>query len=334
MDIEKHTVGLLMLPETQLLDLAGPCDVFSTANQLLELTNGNSNKYYNIVLISASENKTITTSSGIKIQCDYTLKSIDLKIDTLLLTGSSLNLNSEYDPYLLHWLKGTYPSLLRIGSICIGLFLLAKTGLINNKRVTTHWKYANLFSQKYPNINLQYDHIYLKDGNIYTSGGITSGIDLALALTEEDLGREMAANISRHLVVNLKRPHSQTLYASLLPNDLEMSPLVKKTKSYILKNIAKGQTTVKDISAYFNMSERNFSRVFRKEAEISPGYFNDRVRIEHAKHLLECTDYLISEIAIKSGFLSDNVFRKAFHKYTNITPLQYRNYYQSSTVNN
>ncbi|WP_010249704.1 GlxA family transcriptional regulator [Myroides injenensis] len=230
MHIEKHTVGLLMLPEAQLLDLAGPCDVFNTANQLLELTHGNTNKYYNIILISFTDSKIITTSSGVKIQCDYTFKDIDLKIDTLLITGSSLDLNSDYEPALLHWIKGIYPSLIRIGSICIGLFLLAKTGLINNKRVTTHWKYANLFSQKYPNTNLQYDHIYLKDGNIYTSGGITSGIDLALALTEEDLGREMAANISRHLVVNLKRSHSQIIYASLLAEDLEMSPLVKKTK--------------------------------------------------------------------------------------------------------
>ncbi|MCC9042827.1 DJ-1/PfpI family protein [Myroides sp. M-43] len=328
-----HHIGFLLLPQTQLLDFAGPSDVFNTANQLITLSSAKTAITYQLHLISGIAEKTIKTSSGISVLCDYTIYDRDIPLDTLLIAGSKADLTNEYDTAVLHWIKGIYSSLQRIGSICIGAFLLGKTGLLNNKRATTHWQFTQTFKDTYPSVRLAYDHFYIKDENIYSSGGITSGIDLALALIGEDSGHALASAVSRYLVVNLKRQNTQELYSSLIPADIELTPLVKKVKLYITERLTKQSVAIIELAELVNMSERNFSRVFKKESGMTPGTFNDCVRIENAKRLLESSDIPVVEIAHMVGYASDNVFRKAFTKLVKVTPMHYRAAFQSTDIN-
>lgn len=334
MDTIEHHIGFLLLPQTQLLDFAGPSDVFNTANQLITVTSTQTSQRYIIHLISGTSDKLVVTSAGISVVCEYTIYDKHIPIDTLLITGSKADLTNNYDPAIFHWIKRVYPTVQRVGSICIGAFLLAKTGLLNNRKATIHWQFASFFKNLYPNINLVYDHFYVKDCNIYTSGGVTSGIDLALALVEEDYGRTLAADVSRYLVVNLKRASTQELYSTLIPSDLELTPLVKRIKQYIIEHLGQQTVTIDELADLVNMSVRNFSRVFKKEAGMAPGAFNDCVRVESAKRLLESSDIPIAELAITVGFSSDNVFRKAFIKLVKVTPKHYRTAFNSSGVNN
>lgn len=332
MNIKIHHIGFLLLPQAQLLDFAGPSDVFNTANQLITLTSATAPIHYQIHLISGTTDKKVMTSSGISVNCDYTIYDKDIAIDTLLIAGSKADLDSEYDTTVLHWIKRIQPHLSRIGSVCIGAFLLAKTGLLHNKKATTHWQFAQQLKESYPSIEVTYDHFYIKDDNTYTSGGITSGIDLALALVEEDSGHTLASDVSRYLVVNLKRINTQELYSTLVPSDIELTPLVKKVKQYITDHLAQQAVSIIELAEMANMSERNFARVFKKEAGMTPGAFNDCVRIENAKRLLESSDYTISEIATMVGYASDNVFRKAFIRLVTTTPMHYRASFRSSTI--
>lgn len=327
-----HHIGFLLLPQAQLLDFAGPSDVFNTANQLITLTSAMTPIHYQINLISGTKDKIVMTSSGISVNCDYTIYDKDIPLDTLLIAGSKADLDNKYDTAILHWIKGIQPKLSRLGSVCIGAFLLAKTGLLNNKKATTHWQYAQTLKCTYPSVEVTYNHFYIKDNNIYTSGGITSGIDLALALVEEDSGHTLASDVSRYLVVNLKRVNTQELYSTLVPPDIELTPLVKKVKQYITDHLTQQAVPINELAEMVNMSERNFARVFKKEAGMTPGAFNDCVRIENAKRLLESSDYTISEIATMVGYASDNVFRKAFIRLVTATPMHYRDSFRSNSI--
>lgn len=333
MNTPLHHIGFLLLPQVQLLDFAGPSDVFNTANQIMVRTATSALTQYQIHLISGTVDKSVLTSAGISVQCDYTIYDQHIPLDTLLIAGSKADLTHEYDRAVLHWIKGIQPTVKRIGSICIGAFLLAKTGLLTNKKVTTHWQYAKVLQETYPSIRLTYDHFYIKDDNIYTSGGITSGIDLALALIEEDNGYTLASDVSRYLVVNLKRTNTQELYSTLIPADIELTPLVRKVKQYITDHLTQQAVTIAELADHVYMSERNFSRVFKKETGMTPGAFNDCVRIEYAKRLLESTTYSIVEIATQVGYTSDHVFRKVFVKLVKVTPTHYRNVFQSTRIN-
>lgn len=329
-----HHIGFLLLPQTQLMDFAGPSDVFNTANQIVATHLNTHAIQYKIHLISGIRNQKICTSVGIEVHCDYTIYDTSLPLDTLLLTGSKSDISQTYDPNVLHWIKGIYPSLQRLGSICIGAFLLAQTGLLYNKKATTHWQYAPTFRQLYPEVRLIYDRIYTKDQNLYTSGGITSGIDLALALVEEDLGNTLASTVSRYLVVHLKRNNTQALYSTLIPMERELTPLVFKVKQYIMEHFKHQTIHIAELADCVHMSERNFARVFKKESGMTPGAFYDGLRIEHAKRLLESSDLQIAEIALSAGFSSDSLFRKAFIKLVKVTPTQYRISFQSTGINN
>lgn len=333
MQITLHHIGFLLLPQTQLLDFAGPSDVFHTANQLMETQLNPSEIQYQIHLISGTPDHKIRTSSGIEVYCDYTIYDKKIPLDTLLLTGSKAAITQAHDPAVLHWLKGIYPSLQRIGSICIGTFLLAKTGLLYNKKATTHWQFASLFQQLYPEVRLVYDQIYTKDGNRYTSGGITAGIDLALALVEEDHNRTVASHVSRYLVVPLKRNNTQALYNTLIPMERELTPLVLQVKKHLMENFKIRTISIAELSDVVNMSERNFARVFKRESGMTPGHFYDSLRIEYAKRLLESSDLQVAEIALAAGFSSDPIFRKAFIRLVTVTPTQYRISFQSTGIN-
>ncbi|AQX10650.1 hypothetical protein BAY32_14000 [Elizabethkingia ursingii] len=314
-------IVLLILPQVQLLDVAGPCDVFTSAN--IFLADQKPGPGYKVFLVSGTRDKMITSSSGVILSCSHTIYDIDFPVDTLLIAGTSLSVLDEIDPEIYHCLQDNVTGVRRIGSVCIGAFVLAKAGLLNGKQVTTHWKYADTLQKSYPELDVNVNPFFIRDQQLYTSGGVTSGMDLALALLEEDFGKPLAAEVARHLVLYLRRPGVQSQFGNALPDFDIMSSFVKEVRDMLKQNLSK-PVAIEDMAENMNMSVRNFSRVFLKESGMTPGRFLEKMRLDQAKNMLEYTTMSIDAIAEKCGFSSAVSLRRLFIKHISISPAQYR----------
>ncbi|WP_336686903.1 GlxA family transcriptional regulator [Chryseobacterium bernardetii] len=318
---EIKNIVLLVLPQVQLLDVAGPCDVFTAAN--LFLPDDKSGIKYQVHLISGTSDNIIYSGSGIPLSCSHTIYDIDFPIDTLLVAGTDLRTLNDINPDLYPYLQNITGRVRRMGSVCVGAFVLAKAGLLKGKQVTTHWKYADMLQQIYPDLNVNVNPFFIQDQGIYTSGGVSSGIDLALALLEEDYGKAIASEVAKHLVLHLKRPGVQTQFGNAVSNYEMLSPLTK-----IIRNLLKdklGQSiSIEYMAEAVHMSTRNFSRVFLKESGMTPGRFLEKMRLDQAKNMLEYTGMSIDMIAEKCGFRTAISLRRLFLKYLSISPAQYR----------
>ncbi|MCL1671340.1 GlxA family transcriptional regulator [Elizabethkingia ursingii] len=314
-------IVLLILPQVQLLDVAGPCDVFTSAN--IFLADQKPGSGYKVFLVSGTRDKMITSSSGVILSCSHTIYDIDFPVDTLLISGTSLSVLDEIDPEIYHCLQDNVTGVRRIGSVCIGAFVLAKAGLLNGKQVTTHWKYADTLQKSYPELEVNVNPFFIRDQQLYTSGGVTSGMDLALALLEEDFGKPLAAEVARHLVLYLRRPGVQSQFGNALPDYDIMSSFVKEVRDMLKQNLSK-PVAIEDMAENMNMSVRNFSRVFLKESGMTPGRFLEKMRLDQAKNMLEYTTMSIDAIAEKCGFSSAVSLRRLFIKHISISPAQYR----------
>lgn len=314
-----RNIVLLVLPQVQLLDVAGPCDVFTAAN--LFLNDGNTQRYQ-VYMVSGTSDKMISSSSGMPLACSHTIYDMDFPVDTLLVAGTTLSVLDEINPDLYHYLQGT-TDIRRIGSVCVGAFVLAKAGLLNGKQVTTHWKYADVLQKAYPELDVNVNPFFIRDERVYTSGGVSSGIDLALALLEEDLGKPLASEVAKHLVLHLKRPGVQLQFGNALPDYEMLSPFTKEIRN-LLKDKLGQPIGIEYMAESMNMSVRNFSRVFLKESGMTPGRFLEKMRLDQAKNMLEYTEMSIEMIAEKCGFGSVVSLRRLFLKYLSLSPAQYR----------
>ncbi|WP_106916083.1 GlxA family transcriptional regulator [Chryseobacterium aurantiacum] len=314
-------IVLLVLPQVQLLDVAGPCDVFTSANRFLSDTE--SRLGYHVYLVSGTSEKNLYSSSGIPLNCSHTIYDMDFNIDTLLVAGTTLTVLDEINPDLYSYLYHMKSKVRRMGSVCVGAFVLAKAGLLNGKQVTTHWKYADILQKSYPELEVNINPFFIRDQPIYTSGGVSSGMDLALALVEEDFGKPLAAEVARHLVLHLKRTGVQSQFGNALPDYETLTSFTKEIRD-LLKDKLKQPINIEYMAEFMNMSVRNFSRVFLKESGMTPGRFLEKMRLEQAKNMLEYTDMSIDMIADKCGFGSSISLRRLFLKYLSISPAQYR----------
>ncbi|RXM53292.1 MULTISPECIES: GlxA family transcriptional regulator [unclassified Chryseobacterium] len=315
-------IALLVLPQVQLLDIAGPCDVFTAANLFLP----DDDKFglkYKIHLISGTPDKIIYSSSGIPLPCNHTIYDIDFPIDTLLVAGTDLGTLDDINPDLYSYLQSILGKIRRLGSVCVGAFVLAKAGLLEGKQVTTHWKYADILQRTYPDLNVNVNPFFIKDQGIYTSGGVSSGIDLALALLEEDLGKPIASEVAKHLVLHLKRQGVQSQFGNAISDYEMLSPLTKQIRD-LLKDKLSQSVSIEFMAESVHMSVRNFSRVFLKESGMTPGKFLEKMRLDQAKNMLEYTDMSMDMIAEKCGFSNAVSLRRLFLKYLSISPSQYR----------
>lgn len=315
----KRNIVLLVLPQAQLLDIAGPCDVFTSATRFL----GNDQAGYNVFMVSGTSEKILFSSSGMPLHCSHTIYDIDFPIDTLLVGGTTLDILDEIHTDLYNYLQNTVTAVRRIGSVCVGAFILAKAGLLQGKQVTTHWKYADVLQKSYPELDVNINPFFIKDQNTYTSGGVSSGIDLALALVKEDFGISLASEIARHLVLHLKRQGLQSQFGHLLP-DYEMMTSFTREIRDLLKDKLSRTITIEYMAQAVHMSVRNFSRVFLKESGMTPGKFLEKMRLDQAKDLLEYTDMGIDMIAGKCGLGSAVSLRRLFLKHLSVSPAQYR----------
>ncbi|MCV9938441.1 helix-turn-helix domain-containing protein [Boseaceae bacterium BT-24-1] len=314
-------IAILAPPGVQSLDVVGPAEVFWEAARRL-----NDRMAYDIQIISSSD-PVVGGTGQLRFLADRTIFDPDEPIDTLLVAGDPSF--QQIDPSVIAWLQRRIPTVRRYGSICTGVFFLATAGLLNGKRVTTHWECSDRFARLFPDITLDTDAIYLRDGPLITAAGVTAGIDLALALVEEDYGRDVAMSVARYMVVFLKRPGGQSQFSAHLVGQMAETTMIQKAQSYILNNLS-GALSVGHVAHRIGMSPRNFARVFRRELGMTPADFIAAARVDAARRLLEDTEQPLRRVATSCGFSDMNTMRRIFASKIGVTPAAYRSRFQST----
>lgn len=324
----KHIV-ILVPPGSTLLTTVGPLEVFAKSIELFDLVQNKVDFKYQTHVVSMAEEKLITSSSGLPILSEGSFSDIDYPIDTLIVTGLPRYLGDRLKDKLIGWIKENSESIHRICSVCSGAFVLAETGLLSGKKATAHWAKNEELSRLYPEIDVQIARIFIKDGNIYTAAGITSGMDLALALVEEDLGQAFALHVARWLVLFLKRPGNQSQFKTYLDYKKIGNPTIRRVCEWILEHLRE-ELIVEKLAEYAAMSPRNFARVFARELRVTPAKYINRLRIDNAcQHLIE-TQMSLDEIAYHCGLKTAENLRRQFISQLEVSPAQYRKNFQSS----
>ncbi len=324
----KHIV-FLVPPRSTLLTTVGPLEVFTKAIEQFSLSQENTSFRYKTHVVSMDGNTRINTSSGLPILAEMCYTDIDYPIDTLIVTGLARYLDSFHKSKMLEWIKQQATAIRRICSVCSGAFILAEAGLLDNRKATAHWSKNEELAQMYPLVDVQIARIFIKDRNIYTAAGITSGMDLALALVEEDVGQSLALNVARWLVLYLKRPGNQCQFSTYLDCKKIGHPIIRKVCEWILEHL-RDDLSVEVLAEYAAMSPRNFARVFVREMKISPAKFINKLRVETAsQHLVE-TQLSLDEIAYHCGLKTGENLRRQFISLFEISPAQYRKSFYTS----
>jgi transcriptional regulator GlxA family with amidase domain len=318
------TIVFLAAPGSQILDVAGPFQIFVRAAELLVRDRPSQKPPYRVVLASTTRRKPVLTNCGLVLTGTETFRSLRFPVDTLLVAGGSGLEKAGRDQKLLAWLRATAQRVRRIGSICTGAFLLASAGLLDGKRVTTHWKWAAELAKRCCRATVDPDPIYIRDGNTYTSAGITAGMDLALALVEEDLGSPLALRVAREMVLYLRRPGGQSQFSAAMSLQASDRKQIEEIRSWAFDHLEE-DLTVENLAAQAGMSPRHFARVFVKETAITPARFVERLRVEAARRRLEESHDKLEKIATDCGFGSLSSLRRSFLRVLHVPPADYRN---------
>lgn len=317
-----RTIGILALEGVQLLDVAGPADVFAEANVCAK------RKAYEVRML-ATDRDVIRASSGIRLTPDAIVGQTDEAFDTLLVAGAPHLDRRARDEDLLIRVRDTALTARRFGSVCTGAVLLAQTGLLDKRRVTTHWAIAERFAASFPNVVLEPDAIHLRDGPVRTAAGVTAGLDLALALVEEDLGSEIARAVASQLVMYFRRPGGQLQYSRKRQTAPAGRSALQEVQRWVMArpDAAHG---VADLAAHAGLSPRHFARLFRTEVGTTPSAWVEGTRIEAARTLLE--EGLQPKLAAaRCGFRDIETFRRAFIRQLGISPAAYRDRHGSAS---
>jgi transcriptional regulator GlxA family with amidase domain len=309
-------VVLVAFDGVQSLDLTGPAEVFSIADRL------GGDAGYSIEVVSAS-GEPVRSSSGIALGCDRSLRACRGPIDTLLVAGGMGVPDAERDEALRGWLRGAAARSRRVASVCTGAFLLARAGLLDGRAATTHWSACETLARRHPTLRVDADRIFVRDGDVWTSAGVTAGIDLALALVEGDLGRERALEVARWLVVFSKRPGGQAQFSASLDLQRASGGRLGPVQDLILSNVG-DNLTVEALAEHAGMSGRSFSRAFRREMGLTPAAYVEAVRVERARLALESTNAPVDAIARDCGFGTPETMRRAFARRLRVGPAEYR----------
>lgn len=323
-------VVVLAFGDVQLLDVAGPVQVFASANEMTCGTRGapSHDAPYRIAVVSRCGGP-IPSSSGLPLLTRPIAKATgDKRIDTLILPGGPGVHDAAGDKGTIAWIRRQVSAARRIASVCTGAFLLAEAGALSGRVATTHWKFCGRLQQDYPDIKVDPDPIYLRDGPIWTSAGVTAGIDLSLALVQDDLGRRLAMQVARQLVVFLNRPGGQSqfsvpLEAQTAAADGNAPSHFAPLHDWIAENVA-GDLRVERLAEKAGMSPRNFARIYASTMGMTPARMVEKIRIEAVRRSLEETDMPIKQIAAACGFQHEERLRRAFARQVGTTPAEYR----------
>jgi transcriptional regulator GlxA family with amidase domain len=314
---KRRRIIVVVVPPIDELDLVGPVQVFSAANRLVRKT------IYEVEIVTNAKELRVQGEGGLlSFAAQGRFQDVKGRVDSLLLV-CGLGTRTARDPALFAWMRKMAPVVRRLGSVCVGSFLLAEAGLLNGKRATTHWKFGPEMASRYPRVHVEFNPIWVKDGNLYTSAGISAGIDLALGWVEEDCGGRISHEIAREFVLFLRRPGGQTqLSASLSAQASEMKA-IHELQVWIAENLA-NNLSVQKLADRTAMSVRNFERVFTRELGKTPSHYVLQVRAEAARRQLEGTDRGLKQIAAACGFASTDSMRRAFLRSVGTTPHRYR----------
>ncbi len=310
-----RTVLVVLFDDVQSLDVTGPVEVFAGAETASPGT---------YTLRTATLDGTpVRTSSGLTVVPDLALTGLAgaPAPHTLLVPGGQGTRRPA--PELVAWLREHGPRARRLVSVCTGAILLAEAGLLDGRRATTHWAYCAKLARDHPKIEVDPDPIYVRDGHVATSAGVTSGIDLALALVEEDLGRDTALAIARHLVVFLRRPGNQAQFSAQLAAQTARREPLREVQQWITEH-PEDDLSIESLAARASLSPRHFARTFLAETGTTPGRYVDRVRLEHARRLLTDTADGVEEISRACGYGTPEAMRRAFVKTLGTAPAEYR----------
>jgi len=313
-------VVILVYPGVTLLDATGPAQVFAMVAEV----NPTTARPYEIALASRSGGP-VTSDSGIALGTMSLEEATSAPIDTLLVAGGMGVFEASADGRLVNWLRGEATSARRAGSTCMGAFLTAAAGLLDGRRAVTHWRWCQELQERHPDVNVESEPIFLRDGPIWSSAGVTAGIDLALAMVEEDHGHDTALAIARRLVVFLKRPGGQAQFsAALSAQAADREGDFEALHAWIAENLD-GDLRVERLAAAAGMSPRNFARTYAARVETTPARTVESMRVEAAKRHLEDNRLLVKTIAARCGFKDYEGMRRAFLRRIGIPPSEYRN---------
>jgi transcriptional regulator GlxA family with amidase domain len=307
-------VVIVAFPEVQSLDVMGPAEVFDCAGS------------YSVQVVAPAA-EPFEMSNGIRIVPATTLRGVRGPIDTLVVAGGQGTRLAAADESVIRWVRAAAKRSRRVTSVCTGAFVLARAGLLDGRRATTHWEWCDVLAQMHPDVIVDRDAIFVVDDGVYTSAGVTAGIDLALALVEEDLGPRVAREVAQHLVVFLRRPGGQSQFSaqlSALPAEREQ---LRELQRWVPANVVE-DLSVPALAGRVAMSPRNFARAFREETGMTPAAYVESVRVEQARIALEGSDAGVEAIARQCGFGTVETMRRAFHRRLGVGPSAYRNRFQ------
>ncbi len=302
-------VVIVVFEGFQSLDAFGPAEVFARAG-------------YEVQLAAVSAGP-VRASNGVRIDVECALPRVRGELDTLLVAGGDGTRQALDDDDLLRAIAHSARRARRVVSVCSGAFLLAEIGLLDGRRATTHWKWCDVLARRYPAVEVDADSIFVRDGNVWTSAGVTAGIDLALALVDDDLGVDAARDVARDLVVYLQRPGGQHQFSVALATQPATRPVLRELQSWIREHL-RDDCSVAALARQASMSERTLARAFRAELGVSPADLVEQLRIEAARQLLESSDLTVAAVARSCGFGTTETLHRAFLRRVNVTPAAYR----------
>ncbi|WP_043267866.1 DJ-1/PfpI family protein [Streptomyces sp. CT34] len=310
--MEQREVLVVLFDGVQSLDVSGPVEVFSGA------CHGAPGAYR--IRTASLDGAPVRTTSGLTLTPDLTLDAATPPHTLLVPGGRGTRIP---DPQLVDWLRTNARRARRTVSVCSGAFLLAAAGLLDGRRATTHWSLCDTLARRHPAVRVEPEPIYIRDGEVATSAGVTAGIDLALALVEEDLGRDLALAVARHLVVFLRRPGNQTQFSAQLAAQTAQRLPLRDVQQWISENPA-ADLSVDALAERAGLSPRHFARAFRDEVGMTPGRYVDRVRLEAARRRLEDTADGIEQVSRRCGYGTSEAMRRAFLRTLGASPAEYR----------
>jgi transcriptional regulator GlxA family with amidase domain len=311
-------VEVLAFPAVQLLDVTGPIQVFASANRFM-VEAGNAAPY--AIRVVAQGGPSVEATAGVEIAVQP-LSPVDADVDTLVIAGGDGVHVSAEDPVLVDWVRERTKRARRTASVCTGAFLLAATSALDGRRAVTHWAFCAELARRFPDVRVESDPIFVQDGPIWTSAGVTSGIDLALALVEDDLGRAMALAVARYLVVFLKRPGGQAQFSEFLSLQASEDKF-GALHDWISRHLA-DDLSLPVLARQAGMSERSFSRHYAEATGLTPARAIEKLRVEGARHLLSETRVPVKRISQRCGFGSEETMRRSFLRLLDTTPQDYR----------
>jgi len=317
-------VVILATPEAQSLEVAGPMEVFGTANFKLREAGRERSLPYVVELASTGDSLRITsTMSGLQLVATKPWNRLSGEIDTLLVVGGVNIWTGESNPQLLRWLRDQSKKVRRLGSVCTGAFVLAKAGLLDGRRATTHWCFTQKLKEEYPRVKVDPEPIFVRDGTIVTAAGVTSGIDLCLSLVEEDLGLDIALRVARALVLFVRRSGGEKQFSTALAFQSSSKIPLRELPIWIVENLST-PLSVDQLASKLGMSVRNFSRTFAREFGSTPAKFVAGLRVETAKRLLEDSHKTMEQVAVECGFGSVDSMQRNFREQTDRSPRAFR----------